>query len=271
MAQDETNRGSTPKPVFDEVSLDLINDPQRPIRSDLSPESVADLAKSIKQFGIIQPLTVKKVGEKFEVVTGHRRLVAAEIAGLAKVPILITEAPGDIQDILKVHENLYRADVNPVDEADYINYLLKTHKLSPTNVAQLIGKSNSYVSDRLSILNYPTELKEALEGEKIVFSVARELAKIPDKTTMGEYLNYAIKNGITPATAQQWSKDYREMSDRVEESPEEPKEVAPTPKGQEYSVDCALCNGGVALKDSKAIYVHGKCLQEFQSVVDKKE
>lgn len=270
MPEEKKQSESPSKSVYEEVSLDQILDPERPIRSDLSPESVEDLAKSIKQFGVINPLVVRKVGEKYEVVTGHRRLVASEIAGLVKVPIIITDKPNTINDLIKVHENLYRKDLNPVDEADYINYLIKTHKLSPSKVAELIGRSHQYVSDRLSVLNYPEDLREALTHGRVVFSVARELNKIDNKETQREYLEYAIKHGITPNVAKMWQQDLRRQEEVGVEDPKVAPVSTPPAKSQEYSVDCALCNNPVPLRESRAIYTHNSCLSQFQEIANKK-
>ena len=111
------------------IPLDRIFDPEKPLRSDLSPESVADLVESIKKVGIIEPLIVATKDDGFEIIAGHRRLVAAEIAGLVEAPCLIVEAQGMDKEILKLHENLARAEINPIDWAIHLDYLKKQSNL----------------------------------------------------------------------------------------------------------------------------------------------
>ena len=93
------------------IVLDRIKDPAAPLRSDLSHEAVNDLVQSIKQVGIIEPLVVRKKGDDFEVIAGHRRLVAAGIAGLTEVPCIIVKASDEQAEVLKLHENLNRNDI----------------------------------------------------------------------------------------------------------------------------------------------------------------
>ena len=150
------------KTEFKVLSLDLIDDPMRPIRSDLSPESVADLVISIRQVGIIEPLVVKPVNGRFEVIAGHRRLVAATICEIGLVPCYIVDADPQVAELLKIHENLFRQEISPADEAKFYDFLIQHHKLTPAKVAGMISKSQSYVFARLQILEYPEELPNAL-------------------------------------------------------------------------------------------------------------
>ena len=253
-----------PKTEFGTISLDLLDDPARPMRHDLSPESVEDLVISIRQVGIIEPLVVKPVGKRFEVIAGHRRLVASGIAGLAEVPCYIVNATNEQAEMLKIHENLYRADVRPTDEADHFKYLIQTHKLSPVRLAKLIGKSEGYVNDRLAIFNYPPELKHALDNEQIKFSVAREFARMEDVAKMREYLHYAIRSGISPGLARQWVLDWRRS---ITEPQIEEREVI-TEGGQipviEHFSKCVYCTEPIKLSEANVVYIHDKCLKDTQ-------
>lgn len=251
-----------PKTEFATISLDIIDDPARPMRHDLSPESVEDLVISIRQVGIIEPLVVKPVGKRYEVIAGHRRLVASSIAGLAQVPCYIVDATKEQTELLKIHENLYRADIRPSDEADHFKYLIQNHKLSPVKLAKLIGKSEGYVHDRLAIFNYPPELRHALDNGQIKFSVAREFARMEDLSKMREYLHYAVRSGITPALARQWVLDWRRS---ITEPPIQTRETivegGEVPKIEHFST-CVYCNQSIKLSEANVVYMHDKCLKE---------
>jgi ParB family chromosome partitioning protein len=247
---------------FEVLSLDLIDDPARPLRSDLSPESVEDLVASIKQVGIIEPLVVKEVGKRFEVIAGHRRLVAATIAGLALVPCYVVKADPQISEVLKMHENLFRREISPVDEAKFYDFLIQHYKLTPAKIAAMINKSQSYVLDRLDILEYPEELRQALQQKQIEFSVAREFSRVSDVNTMRKFLHYAIRSGITTALARQWVDEWKRSLNPVYS---EPSQVpAPSPQGTEYItyVQCIYCRQDCKLFDAQTVYIHPHCLNE---------
>ena len=105
---------------------------------------------------------------------------------------------------------MYRQSVRPSDEMMHFKYIMTRLKISPTKLAQLIGKSDVYVSERLAIADYEPELKEALDSGKINFSVAKELARLGDRNKTIEYLRYAIQNGLTQSGARQWVNDYKQ-------------------------------------------------------------
>jgi len=253
-----------PEADFKIISLDLIDDPERPIRHDLSPESVEDLVISIRQVGIIEPLVVKPKGNRYEVIAGHRRLVAAGIANLAQVPCYIVKVSNEQAELLKIHENLYRADIKPSDEADHFKYMIQTHKLSPVRIAKLIGKSESYVNERLAIFNYPPELRFALDKGQIKFTVAREFARMEDIGKMREYLHYAIRSGITSDLARQWVMDWRRsITEPTMQESEVILEGGQVPVIEHFST-CVYCQQPIKLTEANVVYIHDKCLTEVQ-------
>lgn len=257
----------SPEADFKIISLDLIDDPERPIRHDLSPESVEDLVLSIRQVGIIEPLVVKPKGKRYEVIAGHRRLVAAGIANLAQVPCYIVSVTNEQGELLKIHENLYRANVRPSDEAEHFKYLIQSHKLSPVRIAKLIGKSESYVTERLAIFNYPPELRFALDNNQIKYSVAREFARMEDVGKMREYLHYAIRNGITPALARQWVIDWRRSTTGPSAGEVEVVvEGGEAPKIESFST-CIYCQKPIKLNEANVVYIHDNCLKETQKPI----
>lgn len=247
---------------FQVISIDLINDPEKPIRTDLSPETLQDLISSIRQFGIIEPLVVKRVGERFEVIAGHRRLVSAEHAGLIEVPCYIFNVAPEEAEFVKIHENMYREEINPSDQAEHFSYLIQQYKLSPAKIAKLIGKSETFVSERLQILSYPEELREALDLGKIKYSVAREFYRIKDIDKLREYLNYAIRSGIVPSLAKQWVEDYNREKIPFTPAPETGEENGEPPAYIEQQTTCVYCTETLKLSEAEIVYMHPICLTE---------
>jgi ParB family chromosome partitioning protein len=119
------------KDQMQNIGIDVIDDPHAPVRTAMDEEKLVELANSIKLHGLIQPITVRKVGPRYEVIAGHRRLKACRRAGVALVPSIVREVNDAKADELRMAENLYREDVNPVDEARYIRRMIDVHKCEP--------------------------------------------------------------------------------------------------------------------------------------------
>ncbi len=250
-----------------EISLDLIDNPAKAMRQALTPESVEDLTRSIRQFGVLQPILVRKKDGRFEIIAGHRRYTAAGLAGLAKIPCVVANLSADMADIAKIHENIYRADVNPTDEASYLDYLVKTYKLSTQKLAEQIGKSPSYVLDRLAILSYPEELKDALARGQIKLTVARIFARITDPKHLAFCLKYAITSGITPRLAENWYNDWKRQN---KGEFEEVKEVASSPYTDDTLptlVNCLICPEDLPMMYARIAYFHEDCLTNFRTAL----
>lgn len=260
---------ATAEPVktrFEVISVALIDDPQNAMRTDMSAENIDDLVRSIKQVGIIEPLVVKPVGERFEIVAGHRRITAAEAAGLTEVPCTVIEATVEQAEMMKIHENLYRVDVNPYDEAQHYARLIQVMKLSPMSIARITNRSEHYVKDRLHILDYEPELRTAVAEGRVNLTVAKELDRIKEPHKLREMLGYAVGHGVTAAVARRW---VDEQMPRDETNAGLTPQVGDlgeiTPASEQHS-KCFYCLQEVRLFDAYNVYVHKACLDERQKV-----
>jgi ParB family chromosome partitioning protein len=241
------------------ISLDRIRDPEVPLRSDLSAEAVADLVTSIKQIGIIEPLIVREKDNGFELIAGHRRLVAAEIAGLTEAPCIVREEKDMEAEILKLHENLSRQDINPIDWAKHLTLLKKQYNLTSAKLAELLGMSEGWVEQHLGILSWPKEVFEALETNQIVFSAGRELAFIKDPVKRNVYTTAAVKGGVTPALAAQWRKEAnREAPGSTPINTEETNPEEEQPPATSLPI-CPVCGKAIPLEEVTILQVHIKC------------
>jgi ParB family transcriptional regulator, chromosome partitioning protein len=253
---------------FETLPLDLIDDPERPMRTDISPESVADLVASIKQVGIIEPLVVIQRGDRYEVVAGHRRVTAAEIAGLHMVPCHVVEGTQEQVEMMKIHENLYRVDVNPYDEAQHYARLIKDMKLSPTKIARFTNRSDNYVRDRLRILDFDPILQEALQNGKLNLTVALELHRIPDAAKLREMIGYAVGHGVTGAVAKKWVDEQLPQNQALPGLPPIATDNAPLQTASEQHSECFYCLNPVRLWDAYTVYVHEDCVRARKRQAD---
>jgi ParB/RepB/Spo0J family partition protein len=197
------------KEVLQQIPLDLIDDPSVPMRSAMSEEKLDELARSIKTHGLIQPITIRKVRDRYEVVAGHRRFKACKRAGLAVVSAIVRELSNADADGMRMHENLYREDVNPVDEARYIRKMVDVHRFEPAQLAGMTGKSEQYLIARYELLDFPKYLVDALEAETISLTAAQWLNKISDDFVRQEYTRFAELGGITGIRAHAWYESWK--------------------------------------------------------------
>lgn len=264
------------KPSADDVeynvlSCDLIDDPEQPIRTDLTPASVESLVLSMKQVGIIQPLVVKPVNGRYEVIAGHRRLYAAGLAKIALVPCFIRKANMEETEMLKIHENLYREDIKPADEAKHYDYLVSKQKMTPTQIAKLISKSASYVTDRLAILSYSPVLRDAMDKGEVSFSVAREFSRFTDEKQLRSAVFYSKRAGMTYEMAKKWVNDWKYSQNNPNDQNMPSSDGSEGVEPIEHSVQCGYCRKGVRMVEAEVVYVHKDCLLQLNAVEIKDE
>ncbi len=152
-------------------------------RESFEEKDLADLSSSIKEHGILQPLIVNKEdgGRRYELIAGERRLRAAKLAGLSEVPAIIKEADDFHKLQLAIIENIQRADLNPMEEARSFEKLVKEFKMTHNDIAEKVGKSRSFVSNTLRLLNLSSDIKEAIAQGKISAGQSRALVSLPEE------------------------------------------------------------------------------------------
>lgn len=205
-------------------------------------QGIIALANSIKQIGIIEPLIVVKTETEYILQAGKRRLMAAKMAGKPTVPCIVVEVDKERSISITLHENLYREDVNPVDESSIFQQLRDTHRYSGQEIARMIGRKEGYVSQRLQIVLWPDNLVEALSSGEISFSVARELIIITDAKHRDWLLKHAKESGVNYRTARRWRTEWQAQ---VPTETKEPDYTKPPPEPEPPSqpeIPCWWCN-----------------------------
>lgn len=163
--------------VLELPTRDIRPNPHQP-RQEFAPEELAELALSISQVGVLQPLSVRRTAAGWELIAGERRLRAAELAGLHRVPCLPVEADDDDSALIALVENLQRKDLNVWEEAAALRQLIDRHHLSQEEAAQRVGKSQSAVANKLRLLKLPEEVLELLRDHGATERHARALLRL---------------------------------------------------------------------------------------------
>ena len=163
-----------------EVPANAISPNPKQPRSRFDDATLAELAASIREVGILQPIVVRRTGQGYEVVTGERRLRAAKLAGLATVPVVLRDS--DDSDLLReaLIENIHREDLNPIELGEAFRQLLDELGLKQEELADRVGVSRSHIANTIRLLALPLEVQQLLTDEKISAGHARALLALGD-------------------------------------------------------------------------------------------
>ena len=163
-----------------EINLEEVrSNPYQP-RKTFNEDAINELAESIKEYGVIEPVIVKKSVKGYEIVAGERRCRAAKLAGLKTVPAIVKDFTDDEMMEIALLENIQRENLNPIEEAEGVNNILINRNLTQEQFAKKFGKSRSYITNLLGLLKLPDVVKEKVKLGKISMSHARSLSKLDD-------------------------------------------------------------------------------------------
>ncbi len=170
-------KSATPADIIKIKIDDIRPNPYQP-RKVFDEEALKELAESIKEYGIIEPIIVKKSIKGYEIVAGERRTRAATLAGLSKIPAIIRDFNDEEMMEIALIENIQRENLNPIEEAKAYDVIIKTNGLTQESVAKKFGKSRSYITNMLGLINLPDQIQNYIANKKISTSHARVLSKI---------------------------------------------------------------------------------------------
>lgn len=246
-----------------EIPLSEIRpNPYQPRRT-FDEDALNELAASIKQSGVFQPIILRESAAKgFEIIAGERRFRASKLAGKDTVPAIVREFDEETMMQVAVLENLQREDLSPLEEAEAYNMLMKNLKLTQEEVAQRLGKSRPYIANYLRLLGLPEEVKKMLQTNAIAMGQARTLLGLKDKKQIIKVAKKVIKENLTVRQIEQ-------LVSQMNESKQKPQSKEPVKKpyyireSEERLMDKFGTNVSINEKKSK-----GKIEIEYLSTED---
>ena len=188
-------------------------------RLSFDDASLADLASSIKQHGIIQPLVLRRKNDKYEIIAGERRFKAAKMAGLVSVPAVISNLDDNASAEVAIVENIQRKDLTAIEEARSYQALLDKGYMTQDELARKMGLSQSAISNKLRLLTLDEAVQEAILAEKISERHARTLLKVPSHEKQRELLNKVINERLTVKQLEDEIKNIDTTSGSIVEQP----------------------------------------------------
>lgn len=251
-------------PQLRTIPLDTVLLPESPLRQLSSRKALTELAKSLKEKGVLVPVIVEEMGEGYRVIAGLRRVLAAREAGLLTVPALVEKQGEEWKAWATFAENVLREDVNAFDEGRYVTLIMAKLKKSQSEVARLLGMSEAWVSERLRIIEWPEDCRTALMQGTIPFSVGKELSRIEDEGARTMYLRQAISSGCSAAQAARWRGEW-DQEQKARQSVAERGLLERTGEAEPgVETSCGVCQREVEPGALRVLYLCATCVAAIE-------
>ncbi len=166
-------------------------------RKVFDKSELEELANSIKENGVFQPVLVRKSLSGYELVAGERRLRASKLAGLKEIPVIIKDFNDTQMMEISLLENIQRKDLSPIEEANAYNQLIKKLNYTQEELAKRLGKSRTNITNMLRLLALPSEVQDMVNNNKLSYGQARTLLALDDKDKIMELANKTVKEGLS--------------------------------------------------------------------------
>ena len=196
---DEISKGNSKYPTSAKTEIpikEIRANPYQP-RKDFDEQSLNELAQSIKENGVFQPILIRKSLKGYELVAGERRLRASKLAGNKTIPAIVVDFDDRQMMEISLLENIQRKDLTPIEQANAYNQLINKLNYTQDELAKRIGKSRANVTNMLRLLNLPDEVKKYINSGKLSYGQARTLLSLDDEDKMIDMAKRAVKEGLS--------------------------------------------------------------------------
>jgi ParB family chromosome partitioning protein len=218
-----------------ELDLDMLTPNPRQPRTQIDERRLDELAQSIRANGVIQPILVRRVGDRHEIVAGERRWRAAQRAGLLKVPVVVRDVADDHLLQVALIENIQREDLNPMEEAQAYQRLGDDHHMSQEEIAAAVGKDRATVANYVRLLRLPIEVRNDVAAGTLSMGHARAIVALPDEAAQRRIAREVVAHGLSVRDAEALVR--REATPRI---PPPPRKVEPNTRAAENRLKLAL-------------------------------
>ncbi len=276
-----------------EIPITLIDPPDTEMRTQIIQEDLDCLTQSIKMYGLMSPIIVQERDERYKLIAGWRRMKAHEILGKAVIKAVVKNNNDRDVDMIRIHENIMREQINPIDEATYYNTIMKKHNWAIQDISIMTHKSNTYVSSRLKLLELDELLRTAVKDGVLVMSSALELQKIDNIEQRHRLLGFCVNSGATTEQVRKWRIEYEiskprdlptNLSEIAQKQEEEIRKTRGLPtleqginpqieleeKFTEYRT-CYSCMKRCNVEDAKLLILCQDCAGAIEEIINAKE
>lgn len=243
------------------IPWELLDEPPDAQRETMEEQELADLALSIGDVGLLEPLIVMPNGQRYTIRAGHRRYIACGIAQYSPVPCRVVVA-GIVDDLAMMEaENAFREDVNVIEQACFYQRLLIERCGNDVDMLVIrVRRKREFVEDRLNLLLGHPNVVDALRNKRISLAVARELNKVKDPNRLLILLDTAVQQGATARQVNQWRRDADNLQAIVLPDVDSPgADGDGTAPVAAFSMECLFCESGEHQHMMEMVYLHAPC------------
>ena len=251
-----------------EIKMALIDPPASRIREEVEDNGIDELAESIKSIGLINPIQVKGVNGRYEIIAGERRFLACMKIGKGSIRADVLKEGGEKEEKIKIAENMMRKEINPIELGRALLKLNTKYGVSNKKIGGFLGKSSRWVQRKVSLLKLPKDLQGALRDKSIGEAVARELAKVGEREKRKDLLGCAIDNGATLRVVELWVKDWMLKGGPGREGMSNAWGTEEKEEGSYRSTGCLLCGGPGRIDEMRWEPCHKLCYYELMLEVE---
>jgi len=244
--------------------MKLVDRPKDPARKRIDPEKVRELAESIREVGLQQPVLLRPLDGRYEVVAGDRRYLAHKFLGMEDIEAFVKEMSDEEVIILRATENLQKEDLTPMEEAQEYGKMRNGLGMSIERIARKMGRSHGTIKKYLELLELEPEFQEAIDSRKIGIEAAHVLSQIDDPEFRKFYFTSAVENGVTKEVAQSWLAAYQQSKEAkfyAEGGGGGPLGV--TGADKPIFQTCDGCHGPVEIKQIRYFPLCPECVKEM--------
>ena len=253
--------------VFKNVQVKLIDRPDHVARIEIDQFEIDELARSISSQGLLQPIVINKVGSRFEVVAGDRRLMAVKKLSHTKIMARVVEMDKKEVALARATENLQRKNLTPLEEAMEYRRMHKDLKVSLERIGEIIGKSPGVVKRRMDVLRMPESFQTALHTKKIGLGVAEELWSCSDAAHREYLVEMAVEHGITTNIARMWVLDFNKAQRTKLGGSGEGGGLSSVMENDPIYRSCDLCKDPVDLSKVEELRMCKTCFDAIVKIV----
>lgn len=244
MGEAQTETGFTAADTEIAIS-DIVPNPNQP-RTHFNESQLEELSESIRENGVLQPLLVRKKGQKYEIIAGERRYQASKIAELEKVPVIIKDVDDQKMLELALIENLQRSDLNPIEEAKGYKQLIKASGMTQEALSKAVSKSRSTITNSLRLLDLPEQVQNLLFDGKLTAGHARAILAVPYEESRIKLAEKVVADGLSVRATENLAPLFS-----VGETPKSPRAVTPQSFKKAARVLRQVFNTNVKVRSSR--------------------
>lgn len=233
-----------------------IDEPELALRLEMDDEQLNALVQSMRAVGQIVPIRVKRKGDRFEVVDGHRRYKAAQILNLLTIRGEVEDGSDQLSEARKLHANLIREDNTDAEIAVYLQQLVEKHGATEQQLCDMMKRSADWIGDRMRLLRGDEHVFHALQQRQISFSVAKALNRCKDDKYRDYYLKHAIQSGAPARTVDNWINSIPLETGETPAAPAAAASVAVPAAAGNGAIACGFCGGGLDPWNLLNVWIH---------------